>query len=138
MNKDKKELLQTLGMVSSMGMHSGRAIELMRDVHGEQGPYLDVGYLLHEGDNSSKENLFRNRETGQRGETREGHRVLDRIIDTIRHEGGNIASINTNEPTLEDVFLSVTGKQMRDTANEKAASSRRRHGPWGAPRARVR
>jgi ABC-2 type transport system ATP-binding protein len=66
-----------------------------------------------------------------------GGEGLDRIIDVIRHEGGNIASINTNEPTLEDVFLSVTGKQMRDTANEKAAPMRR-HGPMGAPRARVR
>ena len=61
---------------------------------------------------------------------------LDRIIDTIRYGGGNITVINTNEPTLEDVFLSVTGKAMRDQASEKP-SMRRRHGPW-APRARVR
>ncbi|WP_174591806.1 ABC transporter ATP-binding protein [Methanocella conradii] len=65
-----------------------------------------------------------------------GSEGLDRIIDTIRHEGGNITMINTNEPTLEDVFLSVTGKAMRDQASEKP-SMRRRHGPW-APRARVR
>ena len=50
-----------------------------------------------------------------------GSEGLDRIIDMIRQEGGNIASINTNEPTLEDVFLSVTGKQMRDKANQKSA-----------------
>lgn len=67
-----------------------------------------------------------------------GSEGLDRIIDVIRREGGNIASLNTNEPTLEDVFLSVTGKQMRDSANEKATSPGHRHGPWGAPRARVR
>jgi ABC-2 type transport system ATP-binding protein len=67
-----------------------------------------------------------------------GSEGLDRIIDAIRREGGSIATINTSEPTLEDVFLSVTGKQMRDTANEKAAPQGRRHGPWGAPRARVR
>jgi ABC-2 type transport system ATP-binding protein len=66
-----------------------------------------------------------------------GGEGLDRIIDVIRHEGGNIASINTNEPTLEDVFLSVTGKQMRDEANQKASPTRR-HGPMRAPRARVR
>ncbi len=65
-----------------------------------------------------------------------GSEGLDMIIDAIRHEGGRIAAINTNEPTLEDVFLSVTGKAMRDQANEKP-SMRRRHGPW-APRARVR
>ncbi|CAJ35294.1 ABC transporter ATP-binding protein [Methanocella arvoryzae] len=61
---------------------------------------------------------------------------LDRIIDTIRANGGNIAAFNTTEPTLEDVFLSVTGKEMRDQANEKA-TARHRHGPR-APKARVR
>jgi ABC-2 type transport system ATP-binding protein len=66
-----------------------------------------------------------------------GSEGFDRIIDTIRHDGGNITMINTNEPTLEDVFLSVTGKAMRDQA-EKPKAGGRRHGPWGAPRARVR
>ncbi|WP_424357332.1 ATP-binding cassette domain-containing protein [Methanocella sp. MCL-LM] len=61
---------------------------------------------------------------------------LDRIIDTIRANGGNIAMFNTTEPTLEDVFLSVTGKEMRDQANEKA-TVRHRHGPM-APKSRVR
>ena len=63
---------------------------------------------------------------------------FDRALDAIRASGGVISGLNTSEPTLEDVFLSVTGKQMRDTANEKASPSRMRHGPWGAPRARVR
>ncbi|HTY91351.1 MAG TPA: ATP-binding cassette domain-containing protein [Methanocella sp.] len=66
-----------------------------------------------------------------------GSEGFDRIIDSIRHDGGNITMINTNEPTLEDVFLSVTGKAMRDQS-EKPKMSGRRHGPWGAPRARVR
>jgi ABC-2 type transport system ATP-binding protein len=66
-----------------------------------------------------------------------GSEGFDRIIDTIRADGGNIASINTSEPTLEDVFLSVTGKQMRDEANQKVAP-RMRHGPWGGSRSRVR
>jgi ABC-2 type transport system ATP-binding protein len=63
---------------------------------------------------------------------------FDRALDTIRVNGGIISGLNTSEPTLEDVFLSVTGKQMRDTASEKASPQRMRHGPWGAPRARVR
>ncbi len=65
-----------------------------------------------------------------------GSEGFNRIIDTIRHDGGNITMINTNEPTLEDVFLSVTGKTMRDTASEKPKGMRR--GPWRAPQARVR
>jgi len=67
----------------------------------------------------------------------QGENVLNEIIDTIRGEGGNIASVtNSNESTLEDVFLAVTGKQMRDQATEKAAPTHHRHGP--TPKARVR
>ncbi len=66
-----------------------------------------------------------------------GSEGFDRIIDTIRLDGGNITMINTNEPTLEDVFLSVTGKAMRDQAHDKPATPRRR-GPWRAPQSRVR
>ena len=50
-----------------------------------------------------------------------GTDALNQIIDTIRREGGDIFSIvNSNESTLEDVFLTVTGKEMRDQASEKA------------------
>ena len=49
-----------------------------------------------------------------------GTDALNQIIDAIRFEGGEIFSIiNSNESTLEDVFLTVTGKEMRDQANEK-------------------
>ena len=52
-----------------------------------------------------------------------GSDALNQIIDIIRHEDGDIASITkSNEPTLEDVFLAVTGKEIRDQATEKAAS----------------
>jgi len=66
-----------------------------------------------------------------------GIQALNPIIDTIREEGGSIASItNNNESTLEDVFLAVTGKEMRDQANEKAVPVHHRHG--SEPKARVR
>ena len=52
-----------------------------------------------------------------------GTDALNQIIDIIRHEGGNIASITkSDETTLEDVFLAVTGKEIRDQATEKGAS----------------
>ena len=66
-----------------------------------------------------------------------GKDASNQIIDTVRKEGGNIASItNSSESTLEDVFLAVTGKEMRDHATEKAAPAHHGHGP--APKARVR
>jgi len=66
-----------------------------------------------------------------------GTDALNQIIDAIRREGGKIASItNSNESTLEDVFLAVTGKEMRDQASEKSAPVH--HGHGSAPKARVR
>lgn len=66
-----------------------------------------------------------------------GIEPLNPIIDTIREEGGSIASItNNNESTLEDVFLAVTGKEMRDQASEKVVPVHHRHG--SEPKARVR
>lgn len=66
-----------------------------------------------------------------------GDEALNQIIDSIRNEGGNIASItNSNESTLEDVFLAVTGKEMRDEASERAAPVHQGHG--SKPKARVR
>lgn len=66
-----------------------------------------------------------------------GTNAVGRIVETIVKEGGNIASINTHEPSLEDVFLTVTGKNMRDSASEKNASHTM-HRHWGAPKPRAR
>ncbi len=67
----------------------------------------------------------------------QGEDALNQIIDTIRGAGGNIASVtNSNESTLEDVFLAVTGKEMRDQASEKVVPVQQGHGR--APKARVR
>jgi len=64
-----------------------------------------------------------------------GKDALNMIIDTIRQEGGEIFSIiNSNDSTLEDVFLTVTGKEIRDHANEKSSPQLHGHGP----KARVR
>jgi len=66
-----------------------------------------------------------------------GDGALNQIIDTIRNEGGDIASItNSNESTLEDVFLAVTGKEIRDEANNKPETVH--HGHGSKPKARVR
>ena len=66
-----------------------------------------------------------------------GENALNNIIDSIRSEGGDIFSIiNSNESTLEDVFLTLTGKEIRDQASEKAAPTP--HGHGAKAQARVR
>ncbi len=46
-----------------------------------------------------------------------GEESLTSIIDEIRSAGCRIRNINNLEPTLEDVFLHITGKNVRDDAS---------------------
>lgn len=39
---------------------------------------------------------------------------INHVITTILSNGGNIASIKTNDPTLEDVFVSITAKKRKE------------------------
>ena len=64
-----------------------------------------------------------------------GGDAFDTIIDAIRAKKTKIDSIENLQPTLEDVFLHITGHEVRDTANQKIPLSDRGH---FAPQARVR
>lgn len=64
-----------------------------------------------------------------------GDDAFDTIIDAIRANKTKIDSIENLQPTLEDVFLHITGHEVRDTANQKIPLSDHRH---FAPQARVR
>lgn len=69
-----------------------------------------------------------------------GEEAFDVILDTVRSRGGKIRSVKNQEPTLEDVFLHITGREVRDQANGKAHVQMRgpgRHGMGGGNR-RVR
>ncbi len=48
-----------------------------------------------------------------------GNEAFDSIIDAIRTNGGKISSMENLQPTLEDVFLHITGHQVRDSADQK-------------------
>jgi ABC-2 type transport system ATP-binding protein len=70
-----------------------------------------------------------------------GEGAFDSIIDTIRAQKGNIISMQNIQPTLEDVFLHITGREVRDTADQKmplAEHRRSGHGFGGASRGRGR
>ena len=42
---------------------------------------------------------------------------VNHVITAILSNGGNIASIKTNDPTLEDVFVAITAKQRTEIKN---------------------
>jgi ABC-2 type transport system ATP-binding protein len=64
-----------------------------------------------------------------------GDEAFDSVIDAIRVNGGKISSMENLQPSLEDVFLHITGHQVRDSADQKIPMAHRHFGE--APR-RVR
>jgi ABC-2 type transport system ATP-binding protein len=62
-----------------------------------------------------------------------GDDAFDTIIDAIRAKKGNVISMQNIQPTLEDVFLHITGREVRDTADQKipVAEHRRFGGGFG-------
>ena len=64
-----------------------------------------------------------------------GDGAFDTIIDAIRAEKGKIDSVQNLQPTLEDVFLHITGREVRDKADQKVPLREHRH---FMPRRRVR
>ncbi len=55
-----------------------------------------------------------------------GEAAFDSIVDTVRAKKGNIVSMQNVQPTLEDVFLHITGREVRDTADQKIPVARHR------------
>jgi ABC-2 type transport system ATP-binding protein len=76
------------------------------------------------------------------GETRvkvraEGDGAFDEIVDAIRAKDGKILSINSLDPTLEDVFLHLTGHEVREQVSDKVEVGFS-HGHGGEVRPRIR
>ncbi|HEX8904874.1 MAG TPA: hypothetical protein VF771_08545 [Longimicrobiaceae bacterium] len=41
-------------------------------------------------------------------------RSLPALLSAVTRAGGELTSLNTHQATLEDVFLSLTGRELRD------------------------
>jgi ABC-2 type transport system ATP-binding protein len=66
-----------------------------------------------------------------------GNEAFNSVIDAVRAKKGRINSVQNLQPTLEDVFLHITGHQVRDAADQKIPiETRRRFGQ--RPQARGR
>ena len=61
-----------------------------------------------------------------------GDNAFDNILDAVRGMGGKIMSMENIQPTLEDVFLHITGRNVRDSADGKI-SNQGGPGPGGGP-----
>lgn len=48
-----------------------------------------------------------------------GDEAFDSVLDTVRKMNGKISSMENLQPTLEDVFLHMTGHAVRDSADQK-------------------
>jgi ABC-2 type transport system ATP-binding protein len=57
-----------------------------------------------------------------------GEEAFDKIVDVIRKCNGKINSLSNLQPTLEDVFLHITGHDVRDSATEKIPMEHRKFG----------
>lgn len=67
-----------------------------------------------------------------------GNDSFDTLVDALRKNGAQIRTVKNLEPTLEDVFLHITGHEVRDNAS-KTPEPTRRDGPRGwRPNRRVR
>jgi ABC-2 type transport system ATP-binding protein len=65
-----------------------------------------------------------------------GDDAFDNVVDAVRKNGGKIASMENVQPTLEDVFLHLTGHEVRDTADRKIPLER--HGRFMGGHSRIR
>jgi len=67
-----------------------------------------------------------------------GNDSFDTLVDALRKNGAQIRTVKNLEPTLEDVFLHITGHEVRDDAS-KTSTPTQRGGPHGwRPNNRVR
>jgi hypothetical protein len=70
-----------------------------------------------------------------------GNDSFDSIVDNLRKNGAKILMVKNLEPSLEDVFLHLTGREAREKASESGGNQKHGfgpHGPFGRKSARVR
>jgi ABC-2 type transport system ATP-binding protein len=67
-----------------------------------------------------------------------GPNAFDTIIDILRDNGAKVQLVRNIEPTLEDVFLHLTGRQVREKVTETVTHNGGGHGPRRRPARRVR
>jgi ABC-2 type transport system ATP-binding protein len=52
----------------------------------------------------------------------DGTRVLPRLLDRLRTDGVGVTGINMKKPSMDDVFIHYTGRELRDEGAEQVAA----------------
>lgn len=96
---------QINGLKSSLTDESEKVTVLVSNINEDMLNSLENLDVVHEVTNLGNTRL---NISLKRSET-----SVNEVISTILKNGGNIASIKTNDPTLEDVFVAITAKSRR-------------------------
>jgi len=68
-----------------------------------------------------------------------GNDAFDDIVDSLRKNGAKIRMVKNLEPSLEDVFLHLTGREARENISENSTNNiGPRHGPGRRRSKRIR
>ncbi len=57
-----------------------------------------------------------------------GENAFDAVIDAIRKQKGKVVTMKDLEPSLEDVFIKLTGRELRDSVSDKVKMGHHHHG----------
>jgi ABC-2 type transport system ATP-binding protein len=60
--------------------------------------------------------------------TEDGTRLLPRFIEDLRTRGIQVSTVNLKKPSMDDVFVHFTGRELRDEGAERSGPSRTRAG----------
>jgi ABC-2 type transport system ATP-binding protein len=91
-----RELISTLG-----GDH---VVEFESDVHVGEEALMGLPSVSRVDASSGRTRLT----------TREAHRTIPALYQLIGSLTGEVTALNTHHATLDDVFLALTGRQLRD------------------------
>jgi ABC-2 type transport system ATP-binding protein len=94
----------------------GRPAELIETLGGDHVVAFQSTVPLTDGELRAVPSVTRVDVTGsqQRLATREPHRTIPALFQLIEVKGGELTALNTHHTTLDDVFLALTGRQLRD------------------------
>ena len=113
----------------------GAPLDLKRKVMGGDVVEAEISIMSDEALTALQDSDFvlevKKRESLLTVLVKSGAEAVPRIVELVGAKGGKLRSITLREPTLDDVFLNVTGRSIRE---DTAVTRKRFVSTWGAMR----